>query len=270
MKTSRLSILALTCPWLLAAQLSSLAQAALAPAAAPLSNTAMVSSSDASVPSLEDLGLPAASTQSGAQSTAKPPAQTQETTQDQKTPPNTAPSLQDLGFSADATQGSAQQQALLNKRTHMLKVHQTLGLITLAPMVGTLVASGGAKAKGGKGSSPVIEPSTANLDLHAALGGLTAGMYFATAYYAIRAPKVPGTETRGAIRLHKELTWIHGPGMILTPILGILAYNQENQGERVHGVASAHAPVAWVTVAAYGASIVAVSWPIRLKFWESR
>ena len=236
----------------------------------------MVSSSSASVPSLEDLGLPAAPIQSDTQSAAPPPVQAQEppapaNPQEQKTPPaNNAPSLQDLGFPATQTQGNAQQQALLNRRTHMLKVHQTLGLITLAPMVGTLIAAGGAKTKGGKGSSTVIEPSTANLDLHAALGGLTAGMYFATAYYAIRAPKVPGTETRGAIRLHKELTWIHGPGMILTPILGIMAYNQENQGQKVHGIAAAHADVAWVTVAAYGASIVAVSWPIRLKFWESR
>ena len=58
--------------------------------------------------------------------------------------------------------------------------------------------------------------------------------------------------------------------MILTPILGILAYNQENKGQKVHGIASAHAPVAYVTALAYGASIVAVSWPIHWKFWEAR
>ena len=181
-----------------------------------------------------------------------------------------APSLKDLGISSGQMQGSAQEQALLDKRTHMLKVHQTLGLITAVPLVATLISGGGAKAKKSKvpGSTSVIEPSSANLDLHIALGGLTTGLYFATAYYAFAAPKVPGTKTRGAIRLHKDLEWIHGPGMILAPILGVMAYNQENKGQRVHGIASAHGAVAYVTAAAYGASIVSISWPIHLKFWK--
>ena len=61
-----------------------------------------------------------------------------------------------------------------------------------------------------------------------------------SAYYAIRAPKIPGTQTRGPIRLHKALAWIHGPGMILTPILGAIAFDQKSNGEKVHGIASAH------------------------------
>ena len=84
-------------------------------------------------------------------------------------------------------------------------------------------------------------------------------MYFTTAYYAIRAPTVPGTKTRGPILVHKALAWIHGPGMILTPILGALAYRQRNRGERVHGIASAHGAVAAVTGIAYGAAILSVS-----------
>jgi hypothetical protein len=83
-----------------------------------------------------------------------------------------------------------------------------------------------------------------------------------TAYYAIRAPRISGTETRGPIRLHKALAWIHGPGMILTPILGALAYNQKNNGEKVHGIAQAHGPVAIVTGAAFGLAVASVS----LKF----
>jgi hypothetical protein len=80
-----------------------------------------------------------------------------------------------------------------------------------------------------------------------------------SAYYAIRAPKIPGTETRGPIRLHKALAWIHGPGMILTPILGAIAFDQRSRGEKVHGIASAHGAVAIVTAAAYGAAILSVS-----------
>src|SRR5271166_4936545 len=45
-----------------------------------------------------------------------------------------APSLEDLGFTPAQTQGSLQDQARLDKRTHMLKIHQRLGLITLAPL----------------------------------------------------------------------------------------------------------------------------------------
>ncbi len=172
---------------------------------------------------------------------------------------NAPPSLSDLGLAPSQVQGNAQQQALLDKRTHMLKVHQRLGLLTLIPLAATVVSSGGAKNDHGKGSG-----NTAGMDVHAAIGGVAVGMYVATAYYAIEAPRIPGTESLGAIRLHKALAWVHGPGMVLTPILGVLAFNQENNGEKVHGIASAHAPVAWATIAAYGAAIVSVSWPIKL------
>jgi len=43
-----------------------------------------------------------------------------------------------------------------------------------------------------------------------------------------------------------------------------MAYSQASNNEKVHGIASAHAAVAWTTVAAYGTAIVAVSWPIHL------
>jgi hypothetical protein len=59
--------------------------------------------------------------------------------------------------------------------------------------------------------------------------------------------------------LHKALAWIHGPGMILTPILGAMAFDERSRGEKVHGIASAHGAVAIVTAAAYGAAILSVS-----------
>jgi hypothetical protein len=166
-------------------------------------------------------------------------------------PGNTAaPSLKDLGFSPAQTQGSTQDQARLDKRSHMLKIHQRLGLITLAPLVATFISSSGAAGRHGTASGR---------DLHAALGATTAGMYLTTASFAIFAPKVPGTTTRGPIRVHKALAWIHGPGMILTPVLGAIAFNQLNSGERVHGIAKAHSPVAWVTGAAYVGALLSVT-----------
>ncbi len=160
------------------------------------------------------------------------------------------PSLQDLGFPSNQTQGNAKQQALLDKRTHMLKIHQRLGLITTIPMLAALFSSSGAAGK---------STSTSSRDLHVALGGVAGDLYFATAYYAIRAPRIPGTETRGPIRFHKAMAWIHGPGMILTPILGIIAFDQKSRGEKVHGLGAAHLPVAIATAGAFGAALLSVS-----------
>ena len=179
------------------------------------------------------------------------------------------PSLQDLGFGQSQMKANPALQARLNKRTEMLKIHQRLGIITLAPMVAALITGPTAKVKGKNGQVLKV-PSSTNLDFHAALGSATAALYFTTAYYAEFAPGIPGEKKRGAIRTHVALALIHGPGMILTPILGAMAFSQEQNGEKVHGIASAHGTVATVTTLAYGASIVAVAWPIHLKFWEKR
>lgn len=163
----------------------------------------------------------------------------------------TAPSLSDLGLSPEQTQGNAREQALLDKRTHMLKIHQRMGLITTIPLIATVILGPGA---GGKSEG------TAARDLHVALGALTGDLYGITAYYAIRAPRIPGSpKKRGPIKFHEAMAWIHGPGMILTPILGAMAFSQKNNGEKVHGIASAHGPVAIVTAGAFGAALLSVS-----------
>jgi Carboxypeptidase regulatory-like domain len=166
---------------------------------------------------------------------------------------NKEPSLADLGFSPAETKGNSKEQALLDKRTHMLKIHQRLGLITTIPLIASVATSINA---GGR--------NTSNTDrtVHMVLGSTTADLYFLTAWYAIRAPRVEGTKSRGPIRFHKVMAWIHGPGMILTPILGAMAYSQKNNGEKVHGIAKAHGPVAIVTAGAFGAALLSVS----LKF----
>ena len=158
-------------------------------------------------------------------------------------------SLEDLGFLEEA-QGSAADQARLDKRSHMLKLHQRYGLIATVPLVATVLTGGLA---GGKSTS------SGNRNLHAALGLTSAGLYSISAYYAIAAPRIPGTQTSGNTRWHKALAWVHGAGMILTPILGDLAYQQRRRGENVHGIASAHGAVAVTTVVAYAAAILTES-----------
>jgi len=184
-----------------------------------------------------------------------PPESAAADSPDQAAQPNPAqkpqqPSLGDLGFPSSATRPNPQEQARLNKRAHMLKMHQRLGLITTVPLIVTVITGGFA---GGHAQHSDMR------DVHAALGGVSGGLYFATAYYSIFAPKIAGTKTRGPIRLHKTLAWIHGPGMVLTPIFGVMAFNQKNAGEKVHGVASAHGPVAIVTAAAFGLAVASVS-----------
>jgi len=156
-------------------------------------------------------------------------------------------SLEDLGLSPAQSQGSVQDQALLDKRSHMLKLHQRYGLIALAPLLATVLTGSGAHDK---------NSSTGSRNLHAALGITAVTFYSISAYYAIAAPRIEGTEVKGHIRLHKALAWVHGAGMILTPILGALAYQQKQNGEKVHGIASAHGTVAVTTVIAYGAAIL--------------
>lgn len=184
------------------------------------------------------------------QSAGKPTPAQQENLPNAPSSSTTAPSLSDLGLSPEQTRGNPQEQALLDKRTHMLKIHQRMGLITTIPLIATVVTSLNA---GGKSEG------TASRDLHVALGAVTGDLYGITAYYAIRAPRIPGTKKRGPIKFHEAMAWIHGPGMILTPILGAMAFSQKNNGEKVHGIAQAHGPVAIVTAGAFGAALLSVS-----------
>jgi hypothetical protein len=182
-------------------------------------------------------------------SSLQPPAQ--------NPPSTTGPSLGDLGLTPADTEGSAKEQAIFDRRTHMLKVHQRLGLITVIPVAAACISSIGAPPEHGQYGN------TTSRDIHVGLGGAAVAMYALTASYAIRAPKVSNEPARGGVKWHKYLIYLHAPGMVLTPILGAIAFNEINSGQKVHGIASAHGAVAAITAASYGAAIVAVSWPIH-------
>ena len=248
MHTIRLRITAGACLCLLTVPFASFAETHKQPTATSPNITASAPSSSAPAVSLREMNFAPGQAPAADQTPASQSAQ-------QQTNPSSrnAPSLQDLGFPISETKGSPQEQARLDKRSHMLQVHQRLGLLTTIPLVASLATSLGAKGKHGAPGSPT------GRDIHSALGALTAGMYFTSAYYAIRAPKIPGTPSRGLIRLHKALAWVHGPGMILTPVLGAIAYSQLSRGERVHGIAKYHSLAGYVTAAAYGAAILSVS-----------
>jgi Carboxypeptidase regulatory-like domain len=223
--------------------------------AAEGANTARVTLSAGATQKLNlVLGTPPSSSSPSSSSSevtpATPPPVSTESLPNAPSANKTEPALEDLGFSKTEIQSNAAQQALLDKRTRMLKIHQRMGLITTIPLIATVVTSLNA---GGKSEG------TASRDLHVALGSLTGDLYGITAWYAIRAPRIEGAKKRGPIRFHEAMAWIHGPGMILTPILGTMAFEQKNNGEKVHGIASAHGPVAIVTAGAFGAALLSVS-----------
>ncbi|HEX4155073.1 MAG TPA: hypothetical protein VHY48_05630 [Acidobacteriaceae bacterium] len=238
------------------------------PATAPPPVSSADSLPSAPAPSADSLAL-ALSIQNSSQSSSSsssrdaqqtPAAPAQLKQQPQQQPSSSEPSLGDLGLSPSQTQPDRDLQARLDRHTQMLKIHQRLGLITLAPLAAACISSAAAPPDPRNGSG-----NTVGRDIHVSLGSLSVVMYGLTASYAIRAPRISEGPARGGIKIHKYLIFIHAPGMILTPILGAMAFNQANNGEKVHGIASAHAAVAWTTVAAYTAAIVAVSWPIHLK-----
>ncbi|MGH9533682.1 MAG: hypothetical protein ACRD2E_02355 [Terriglobales bacterium] len=167
------------------------------------------------------------------------------------------PTLRQLGITPQMTRANVKAQERLNRRQWMLRWHQRLGLITGGAMLATFLLGPGAKQRPGRPGSPAW---------HVGMGAATTALYFTTAYFALAAPKTPGSRPTGAVKLHEILAWVHFPGMILTPILGYMAYHQQNMGQRVHGVAKLHGPVATVTFISFATSIVAVAWPIHLPF----
>lgn len=159
-------------------------------------------------------------------------------------------SLDDLGFSPSQTQSDPKLQALLHRRSRMLKTHQRLGLATLIPMAATVALAGG--AEGG---------SKADRNRHMIAGMAAGGMYLATASFAIFAPEPPGeTPSRGATKVHKALAFIHFPAMILAPIAGYQAKKQRDRGDaELHGLAKQHQLFAGLGAGGFAAAMLVVT-----------
>ena len=102
----------------------------------------------------------------------------------------------------------------------MLKIHQRMGLITTIPLIATFITSANAGGKNTSTPTRAIAYGSRRGD---------GGLIFHDRLLCHPRAQDPGTETRGPIRLHKAMAWIHGPGMILTPILGAMAYQSKEQ-----------------------------------------
>jgi hypothetical protein len=127
-----------------------------------------------------------------------------------QTPSTSAPSLADLGLTPAQTKPDPDMQARLDRRTHMLKVHQQLGLYTVIPIAAACISGAGAVPDRN------TYGDTTSRDVHVAIAGVAISMYAATAY-AIRAPRIPDGPTCGGIKIHKYLIWIHAPEWFSPP-----------------------------------------------------
>lgn len=149
--------------------------------------------------------------------------------------------LKDLGMTeaeVSLSPTEIKSQKTLEKRHHMLKTHELLGLTTLGVMTATFLT-------GNQGEEN---------DLHMYLGITSGLLYYTTAYYSLNAPKPATIKDRGMIVWHKRLAWVHFPAMVLAPILGYMYKQNEKNDRENSSLVKQHSTVATIGYAAFALS----------------
>lgn len=156
-------------------------------------------------------------------------------------------SLEDLGFTKEDTQSDPQYQKDLETRTDMLKIHQTLGLITAVPMTTEFVL--------GIATAGNVSNGSTDTGLHTTLGLATVALYGTTALFEILAPKPKGLKPSGNTGVHEALSWIHLPLMILVPLVGDMMNDRIVNHEPLGNLPVVHGVMATTLLTSYLASL---------------
>ena len=156
-------------------------------------------------------------------------------------------SLDDLGFSKEETQSDPQFQKDLETRTDMLKIHQTLGLITAVPMAAQFVL--------GLTTTAQVSNGSTDTSLHTTLGLATVALYGTTAMFEILAPKPKGLKPSGDTEVHEALSWIHLPLMILVPLVGDMINDRIANHQPIGNLGLVHGTMATTLLASYMTSM---------------
>ena len=161
------------------------------------------------------------------------------------TPPN--PSADDLGFSQADLQSDPQFQKDLETRSDMLRIHQTLGLVTAIPMTTELVL--------GIATANNVSNGSTDTTLHTTLGLATVALYSTTALFAILAPKPKGLKPSGNTEVHEALSWIHLPLMVVVPLVGDMVNDRLANHQPLGNLGVVHGALATTLVASYLTSL---------------
>jgi hypothetical protein len=160
-------------------------------------------------------------------------------------------SVEDLGFGQDEIKSDPKSQRDLQARSDMLKIHQTLGLITAVPMTAEYVL--------GIVTAGNVANGSTDTGLHAVLGISTAILYGTTAMFAILAPKPKGLKTSGNTAFHVDLAWVHAPLMIAVPIMGGIVNNRVQNHQPLGDLGTIHGILATALVLSYLTSMTVMT-----------
>lgn len=166
-----------------------------------------------------------------------------------------------------------QARYVLRRRASLLRTHKVFGIAAWSSMLvtevlGTILAINRPTlfGDGSCASDPNAFGCGSNLlgTLHQASSFLTVGLYTTAGILAIAAPdpdnaSVGTDRASSTLRLHKTLAWVHGAGMLLMPILGIIGANITD-ADAGRAFRTVHTGVGYVTFAA-------LSWAMYLELF---
>lgn len=234
------------------------------PTAPPATPTAAPATPPATTATTEAAASPAA------QVTPSAPASSTATTTTTTTTPPAA--CEECDIDPDAFR-EAQRNSRYVRRTRerILRTHRAFGIAAWGTMIATevlgtiqLINQDTWLGRGACASDPNsfgCRQSSLITGLHQGFAFTTVGLYLTAGVLAAGAPD-PENASEGdggperRLRLHKVLAWVHGGGMILLPILGILSHypqivgatSAESRDDFARAMRSVHAIVGYTTL----------------------
>jgi hypothetical protein len=166
-----------------------------------------------------------------------------------------------------------QARYVLRRRASILRTHRVFGIAAWGSMLvtevlGTMLAINRPTwfGDGACASDPSAFGCGSGLlgALHLGSSFITTGLYTTAGILAIAAPdpdnaSVGTDRASGTLRLHKTLAWVHGIGMILMPILGVVG-SRITDADAGRAFRTVHTGVGYVTFAA-------LSWAMYLELF---
>ncbi len=162
---------------------------------------------------------------------------------------------------------------VMRRRASLLRTHRGFAIaawstMLLTEVLGTIQAVNqdtwfGPGVCAGSPRAFGCQQSTLLTGLHETMAFVTVGLYTASGAIAIAAPD-PENASEGdntaarTLRLHKAMAWVHGVGMVLLPILGIVSAtpqifgvtSDQGRADFTRAVRSVHTIVGYTTFAA--------------------